>query len=229
MRRLLIGLASAALLATMLAGTAMAEKERVTICHKPGTADEETIKVSESAVNSHQEHGDYVGRCNVLAIAWTDADGDDMFGGYRDLLIAKLIDEDGDRRPSPGDTVQMGDEYRLRLFESIPKGTWRNKLHVVDYMIRWQRGWVEVHTPWSWPQGAVFRWRETPEFEEFYEAGFADLDGFYSWFYDGLLSPIDHIIVTEDAPSDPSRHTSSSTSNGLGDFVHVDVAIYYTP
>ena len=44
---------------------AFAENEKVTICHKPGTPAEETITISENAVQAHLDHGDFVGTCET--------------------------------------------------------------------------------------------------------------------------------------------------------------------
>ncbi|MFH1064422.1 MAG: hypothetical protein V1729_05050 [Candidatus Woesearchaeota archaeon] len=38
--------------------------EKITICHKPGSADEETITISIDALDAHKEHGDYCGQCS---------------------------------------------------------------------------------------------------------------------------------------------------------------------
>ena len=38
-------------------------KEKVTICHKPGTPAEKTLKVPPSAVAGHLGHGDHLGKC----------------------------------------------------------------------------------------------------------------------------------------------------------------------
>ena len=43
----------------------------------------------------------------VLALAFTDLDGDHAFGG-NDVLIARLSDTDDDKVPSAGDTVEDG-------------------------------------------------------------------------------------------------------------------------
>ena len=39
-------------------------KGKVTICHKPGTPDEETMMVPPQAVPGHLGHGDRTGDCN---------------------------------------------------------------------------------------------------------------------------------------------------------------------
>lgn len=39
----------------------------VTICHKPGSPAEKTLLLPPQAVNSHIEHGDYVGACGSFS------------------------------------------------------------------------------------------------------------------------------------------------------------------
>jgi len=39
----------------------------VTICHKPGNPAEKTLLLPPQAVNSHTEHGDYVGACGSFS------------------------------------------------------------------------------------------------------------------------------------------------------------------
>lgn len=45
------------------AAPALADVEKVTICHKPGTPAEQTKEVPESAVPGHLGHGDTLGAC----------------------------------------------------------------------------------------------------------------------------------------------------------------------
>jgi hypothetical protein len=55
--------------------------ECVILCHKPGTAAEQTLCVPESAVNAHLRHGDHLGECeddagpNTILDALLDIDG----------------------------------------------------------------------------------------------------------------------------------------------------------
>jgi len=39
-------------------------KEKVTICHMPGTPDQRTLEVSTNALGGHLAHGDLLGSCN---------------------------------------------------------------------------------------------------------------------------------------------------------------------
>ena len=41
------------------------KKHLITLCHKPGTPAEETIRVDYHAHQAHYDHGDYSGACTV--------------------------------------------------------------------------------------------------------------------------------------------------------------------
>lgn len=62
-RGLLRGTLGAALAAVLSRDASAARKEKVTLCHKPGTADQATIEVPEPAVRAHLAHGDTLGTC----------------------------------------------------------------------------------------------------------------------------------------------------------------------
>jgi hypothetical protein len=40
-----------------------AKKAKVTLCHKAGTENQQTIRVSENAKDAHLAHGDKLGKC----------------------------------------------------------------------------------------------------------------------------------------------------------------------
>jgi len=42
-----------------------AAKEKVTLCHKPGTPAEQTISISVNTLDAHLAHGDFVGTCET--------------------------------------------------------------------------------------------------------------------------------------------------------------------
>lgn len=48
--------------------SAAAEAEKITICHKPGTQAEETLKTSAYAVDGHLGHGDALGPCSDVPV-----------------------------------------------------------------------------------------------------------------------------------------------------------------
>jgi CXCXC repeat len=62
-RRRALKLFAGSAIAALIPSRALAQPNKVTICHKPGTPDQETIKVSQSAVNTHLRHGDQLGTC----------------------------------------------------------------------------------------------------------------------------------------------------------------------
>lgn len=79
--------------------------EKETICHKPGTEDEETLQVPPQAVPAHLDHGDHEGPCGDEETA--DA----------------IIDADGTASPESGDPdardVAVGDPLATFPVESV--------------------------------------------------------------------------------------------------------------
>ena len=61
-------------------------QEKVLICHKPGTEDQEEIRVARPAVEAHINHGDTLGECPCLSPCGDDCcgDGEVCIGGGRD-------------------------------------------------------------------------------------------------------------------------------------------------
>jgi hypothetical protein len=72
-RRRALKLFAGTAIAALIPSRALAQPKKVTICHKPGTPDEETIEVSQSAVASHQRHGDRRGPCGTTTTTTTAA------------------------------------------------------------------------------------------------------------------------------------------------------------
>jgi hypothetical protein len=64
-RRRALKLFAGTAIAALIPSRALAQPKKVTICHKPGTPDEKTIEVSQSAVDSHLRHGDSEGPCGT--------------------------------------------------------------------------------------------------------------------------------------------------------------------
>jgi cytoskeletal protein RodZ len=62
-RRRALKLFAGTALAALIPSRALAQQQKVTICHKPGTPEEKTIEVSQSAVDRHLGHGDRLGPC----------------------------------------------------------------------------------------------------------------------------------------------------------------------
>jgi hypothetical protein len=50
-------------------------RDKVTICHKPGTADQKTMQMTKTALPAHQRHGDTLGACGTTPPP-ADADND---------------------------------------------------------------------------------------------------------------------------------------------------------
>lgn len=47
-------------------GLVLAGQEKVTVCHKPGAAEEATLEIAAPAEATHLAHGDYSGECAPL-------------------------------------------------------------------------------------------------------------------------------------------------------------------
>ncbi len=62
-RYLLILTLLMSLAVSLTPGAAYAGANKATVCHKPGTAAEKTLEVSQSAVSAHLGHGDHTGAC----------------------------------------------------------------------------------------------------------------------------------------------------------------------
>lgn len=72
-RKIVFILMIAVLLSTVAAGPVFAGQEKVTVCHKPGTAEEATLEIAAPAEAAHLGHGDYSGPCRAPQSAGCDA------------------------------------------------------------------------------------------------------------------------------------------------------------
>jgi hypothetical protein len=72
-RRGALKLFAGSALAALIPSRALAQQQKVTICHKPGTPDQKTIEVSNSALHGHQAHGDTLGACGESTTTTTTA------------------------------------------------------------------------------------------------------------------------------------------------------------
>ena len=79
MSKLLTILMMAALIG-VVASPAMAEVDKVTICHKPGTPAQKTMEVPAQAVPGHLGHGDSLGECEGEPPINPDENGDNGAG-----------------------------------------------------------------------------------------------------------------------------------------------------
>lgn len=100
----------------------------------------------------------------VLAIAYTDLDRVAGFDPAHDVLIAKLVDTDGNGADA-GDRVVMG-YYPTEFDPAWPSdfGEWATKTHTVDYASAAPTD-VQVHDA----SGAMFRWLSNYAGTEAYE------------------------------------------------------------
>jgi Cys-rich repeat protein len=64
-RRGALKLFAGSAIAALIPSRALAQQQKVTICHKPGTPAEKTKEVPQSAVDSHLGHGDHRGPCEA--------------------------------------------------------------------------------------------------------------------------------------------------------------------
>jgi hypothetical protein len=72
-RRRALKLFAGTAIAALIPSRALAQQQKVIICHKPETPDEKTIEVSQSAVASHVRHGDRLGPCGTTTTTTTAA------------------------------------------------------------------------------------------------------------------------------------------------------------
>ena len=70
-RRRALKLFAGSALAALIPSRALAEQQKVTICHKPGTPAEKTKEVPQSAVDGHLGHGDHLGPCETTTTTST--------------------------------------------------------------------------------------------------------------------------------------------------------------
>jgi hypothetical protein len=64
-RRRALKLFAGTAIAALIPSRALAQQQKVTICHKPGTPAEQTKEVPQSAVDGHLGHGDHLGPCET--------------------------------------------------------------------------------------------------------------------------------------------------------------------
>jgi hypothetical protein len=72
-RRRALKLFAGTAIAALIPSRALAQQQKVTICHKPGTPEEKTKEVPQSAVDGHLGHGDNLGPCETTTTTTTAA------------------------------------------------------------------------------------------------------------------------------------------------------------
>jgi hypothetical protein len=70
-RRGALKLFAGSAIAALIPSRALAQQQKVTICHKPGTPAEQTKEVPKSAVEGHLGHGDQLGPCQTTTTTST--------------------------------------------------------------------------------------------------------------------------------------------------------------
>src|ERR687897_277272 len=70
-RRRALKLFAGTAIAALIPSRALAQQQKVTICHKPGTPEEQTKEVSQRAVDGHLGHGDRLGPCTTTSTSTT--------------------------------------------------------------------------------------------------------------------------------------------------------------
>jgi hypothetical protein len=60
-------------ISALIPSRALAQQQKETICHKPGTPDEQTKEVPKSAVDGHLRHGDHLRPCESTTTTTTAA------------------------------------------------------------------------------------------------------------------------------------------------------------
>jgi len=152
----------------------------------------------------------------ILAVAYSDIDGLDGYSSG-DVLIAKLVDTNGDHIASIGDTVKMG-RYPLNL-DATAFGDWGVKSNEVTAVS--EAGVTQVSV--SSAEG-THHWGQYPEEMEYY-AEFASPH--ISAFQDGL-DPLflEQIRADAGSPSQPRIAVPNTTPTRPGDQGYVDVELY---
>jgi hypothetical protein len=154
----------------------------------------------------------------VLALAFTDLDGDHAFGS-NDVLIAKLVDTNDDKVPSVGDTITMG-RYPTNLTPGPADfADWNVTSHVVTDL---SLATAKRVTVWSaggwhaWVAKAAAEW-----FEESNSSPATDTD-----FQDGFVSTAgDVLYVVPGSPSGPATAVSNANLTRPANDAFIDVVI----
>jgi Ca2+-binding RTX toxin-like protein len=162
----------------------------------------------------------------VLAIAYANLDRVSGFDREHDVLIAKLVDTDGNGADA-GDRITMG-YYPTVFYPEWPSdfGEWATKTHTVDYASVDPRD-IQVHDA----DGVMFRWMSDYHGSEGYEEGGGGTDA-TAFVGDYVSCPItvgtDMIHVQSGSPSMPDQAVSriyTAPVNRCRDNYFVDVEI----
>jgi hypothetical protein len=152
----------------------------------------------------------------ILAVAYSDIDGLDGYSTH-DVLIAKLVDKDGNKVPSISDTVVMG-RYPTD-FTPSNFADWNVTTHVVGTVLAASTGYVHVRRTST----GEHIWK-TDTTSEYYQetagsASSAVQDGFDS-------THPDYIHMDVGSPSHPDALDDQIDSGLLYDR-HINVDFHY--
>jgi Ca2+-binding RTX toxin-like protein len=157
----------------------------------------------------------------ILAIAYSDLDGSHSYT-VGDVLIAKLVDADGDKVPSAGDTITMG-RYPTSLTPGPSDfGDWKVKSHLVDSVFPPPANWLQVKDS----SGGNFIWTRTGGTNW---DGYAEFDG-ANWTEFGDrpgIGTTDYLSRDPLSPSEPKGTLDLVEAAGTGDDRFVEVELNF--
>jgi hypothetical protein len=162
-------------------------------------------------------------KSDLLAVAFTDLNGNDKYNPGKDTLIAALVDTNNDNAVSVGDTVVWGTYPKIPDgSESGTGGIYTSSDLTVTSVLSVTSASVEVDTA----EGTVF-WSATPNLEQF-ATFFSGASSPESNLVDSITLPqADDTIFADPAvpgPGNPNTFVDVSTFQ-LGDQAFLDVLI----
>lgn len=166
-------------------------------------------------------------KSDLLAVAFTDLNGNDKYNPGKDELIAALVDTSNDGVVSVGDTVVWG------TYPAIPDGrnsgtggTYQSPDDTVTDVLIDDGTGVAVHTA----DGGTVLWFASTTLEEIITSGTGS-GGVESHLIDSITDPtIKDAVFTDpgaSGPGDPNFPVEESTFQ-LGDQLFLDVKIFST-
>jgi hypothetical protein len=149
-----------------------------------------------------------------LAVAWTDLNGDHTYEAATDSLIAKLVDTNGDRVPSAGDTIttnRFPRDHGATAFEPATVTTFGvTSVPIAD------SGQIVAATA-----AGLFDWESPGDLEQYQELV---LNGGTILLIDGPAPFCDNITLEEGSPSEIATPSGDGTCDEAND-AFLDVAI----
>ena len=154
----------------------------------------------------------------MLAVAYTNVDGIDGYDLAADVLIAKVVDTNGDGSPSVGDTV-VTDRYPADM-SANSFGTFTMNTHVVDSVTIFE---TQVFVSSGKHQ---FNWRDSVSFDYFYEIIAQSSGGTQIFDYIGGEDTADRLAAESPSPSAPDTAVPYTTLNRRTDDPFIDVDLF---